>query len=94
MMKNSTAKKRVIVLLTDAKPTDIDRYEGRYGMDDVRKTIDELKNDNLEMVAISYSPRQGDRFERMFSKHTPIFHATTPREMTQSLTQVIERIVF
>jgi nitric oxide reductase NorD protein len=49
MMKNSTAKKRVIVLLTDAKPTDIDRYEGRYGMDDVRKTIDELKNDNLEI---------------------------------------------
>jgi nitric oxide reductase NorD protein len=67
MIKNSTAKKRVIILLTDAKPTDIDRYEGRYGMDDVRKTIDELKSDNLELVVISYSPQQGDRFERMFS---------------------------
>jgi hypothetical protein len=63
-------------------------------MDDVRKTIDELKNDNLELVVISYSSRESDRFEKMFSKNTPIFHATTPRAMTQSLTQVIEKIVF
>jgi nitric oxide reductase NorD protein len=94
VMKESKSKRKCIVLLTDAKPTDIDRYEGRYGMDDVRKTIEELKNQRLELIVVSYAPKESDRFERMFSKRTPVFHATTRKEMTHRLMQVVEKMVF
>jgi hypothetical protein len=36
-----TARKRMVLLLSDGKPTDYDRYEGNYGIRDVRQAVRE-----------------------------------------------------
>jgi len=37
ILNKSAAQKKVLLLLTDGKPTDIDGYEGKYGIEDMRK---------------------------------------------------------
>ena len=33
------SKNKLLILLTDGKPTDYDRYEGRYGIEDIHNAI-------------------------------------------------------
>lgn len=44
---------RLLLLLTDGKPNDIDRYEGRYGIEDTRKAIQEARQKGLQTFCIT-----------------------------------------
>ena len=37
------ARHRLLLLLSDGKPNDVDKYEGRYGVEDMKKAVDEAK---------------------------------------------------
>jgi nitric oxide reductase NorD protein len=37
------AQHRLLLLLSDGKPNDMDQYEGRYGVEDLRQAIIEAK---------------------------------------------------
>ncbi|WP_397474968.1 nitric oxide reductase activation protein NorD [Pusillimonas sp.] len=37
------AQHRLLLLLSDGKPNDVDQYEGRYGVEDMKKAVDEAK---------------------------------------------------
>jgi len=37
------ARHRLLLLLSDGKPNDVDEYEGRYGVEDMKKAVDEAK---------------------------------------------------
>ncbi len=93
IMKKSRARRRCVVLLTDAKPTDVDRYEGGYGMADVRKATEELRNAGLELIVLSYVDRKYERLARMFPKQVLLFHATNRATMSKCLLSVVERLV-
>ncbi len=43
MLMKQPAKHRLLLLLSDGKPNDVDHYEGRYGVDDMRRAVDEAK---------------------------------------------------
>lgn len=92
ILENRKGKRRCLVLFTDAKPTDLDRYEGRYGMADIRKAAEEINQQGIELIVISFSDIHNDRFGRMFGRHVRLFHTPNQQEMTRSLTQTIEKI--
>lgn len=50
--KEGTSKKW-IMLLSDGKPNDYDKYEGRYGTEDVRQAIRELNAKNIYTFALA-----------------------------------------
>ncbi|WP_246057428.1 nitric oxide reductase activation protein NorD [Leptospira gomenensis] len=52
-IKRETSRKRWILLLSDGKPNDYDRYEGRYGMEDVKRAIRECENDKVGFYALA-----------------------------------------
>lgn len=41
IINDHPAEKRLLLLLTDGKPNDLDIYEGRYGIEDTRMAIQE-----------------------------------------------------
>ncbi|MFT0546098.1 nitric oxide reductase activation protein NorD [Allopusillimonas ginsengisoli] len=43
MLMKQPAKHRLLLLLSDGKPNDVDHYEGRYGVEDMRRAVDEAK---------------------------------------------------
>lgn len=50
---NSLPGAKWIILLSDGKPNDFDRYEGRYGIEDVKKAIVEARRDGIRSYALA-----------------------------------------
>ena len=92
VLKNQKSRRKCLVLFTDAKPTDLDRYEGKYGVADIRKCVDELHGDGIELIVLSFSDAKDERFAQMFGQKMDIHHRSTQKSMTQSLIKIVENI--
>lgn len=55
-----------ILLLSDAKPTDYDRYEGRYGVRDVRKAVAEIRQHQIGIKCLSIENLKRPELSEMF----------------------------
>ena len=49
-------KHKLLLIFTDGRPTDYDRYEGSYGLSDVRKAIFESENCGVITFAVAVDP--------------------------------------
>ena len=65
-LEQSGARKKLAVLITDAKPTDYDRYEGRYGVEDVRQATHEASLQGVRCVAMAVRDRGEAYLSQMF----------------------------
>ncbi len=52
-LEKERAKSRWILLLSDGKPNDYDRYEGQYGLADVRQAIREARQQQVQVYALA-----------------------------------------
>ncbi|MCB9765204.1 MAG: hypothetical protein H6739_35850 [Alphaproteobacteria bacterium] len=59
------ASHRVLLLLTDGKPTDYDRYEGRYGLGDVRCAVREARSRGIAVHALTVDSRAREALPAM-----------------------------
>jgi nitric oxide reductase NorD protein len=59
---------RLLLLLTDGKPNDLDHYEGRYGIEDTRKAIGEARRAELAVFGITIDRRAQDYFPFLFGR--------------------------
>ena len=57
---------RLILLLTDGKPNDLDYYEGRYGVEDTRQAIVEARRAGLSVFGITIDQAAQDYFPYLF----------------------------
>ena len=53
VLQTQTTHKRLLLILSDGKPNDIDHYEGRYGIEDTRKAIMEAKRKGIQPFCIT-----------------------------------------
>lgn len=60
------ARRRLLLILTDGKPTDYDRYEGRYGRGDIRQAAREAGQQGVRLHAIGFDPRVARHLGPMF----------------------------
>lgn len=65
-IKNINTKKKAIIIITDGKPTDYDEYEGKYGIEDVKKTIKEAYTKNINIKSILIDDTIKTHFSKMF----------------------------
>ncbi|MBN0989221.1 nitric oxide reductase activation protein NorD [Amphritea pacifica] len=47
LLSHQAAEKKLLLILTDGKPNDLDRYEGRHGVEDTRKAIQQARCQGL-----------------------------------------------
>ena len=47
------AKNKWVILLSDGKPNDYDKYEGKYGIADVKQALREMHQNHIETYAIA-----------------------------------------
>lgn len=57
---------RVLLLLTDGKPNDVDHYEGRYGVEDCRMAIREARKAGLRIFGVTIDENAQDYFPHIF----------------------------
>lgn len=53
LLRPQRAHSRWIVLLSDGKPNDYDRYEGNYGLADVRQAIREARREQIQVYGLA-----------------------------------------
>ncbi len=59
------AKHRVLLVLSDGKPSDFDRYEGRYGIGDIRQAIREAESQGVHIHALAIDKQARDYLPQM-----------------------------
>lgn len=61
-------KHRLMLVLTDGKPNDIDHYEGRYGLEDTRRAIAEARRAGITVFGVTIDHKARDYFPHLFGR--------------------------
>ncbi len=59
---------RLLLVLTDGKPNDVDHYEGRYGIEDTRRAVQEARRQGLAVFGITVDGKAQDYFPALFGR--------------------------
>jgi nitric oxide reductase NorD protein len=84
-------KNKWVILISDGKPNDYDKYEGKYGINDVKQALRELNERQINSYALAIEAQAKYYLPQMFGQnHYQIL--TTPVELLQSLVKLYEKI--
>jgi nitric oxide reductase NorD protein len=61
-------RNRLLLLLTDGKPNDIDHYEGRYAVEDTRMAIRETRRRGIKVFGITVDEHAREYFPYIFGR--------------------------
>lgn len=93
LLEERKTKNKWVILLSDGKPNDFDRYEGKYGINDVKKAINELYASNINAYALAIEAQARYYLPQMFGQnHYQIL--TTPKQLLTSLVHLFDKIKF
>ena len=59
---------RLLLLLTDGKPNDVDHYEGRYGIADTRRAVQEARCAGLAVFCVAIDRKAQDYLPLLFGR--------------------------
>ena len=61
-------RQKLLILLSDGKPNDVDHYEGRYGIEDTRMAIREARREGVAVFGITVDAEARDHFPTLFGR--------------------------
>src|SRR5690606_33571733 len=68
LLEGERAKNKLLLLLSDGKPIDYDRYEGRYGVEDVRKAVLEARQRDVRVFGLAVEKEAKLHLARMLGR--------------------------
>jgi len=86
LLKKEHSRNRWILLLSDGKPNDFDRYEGRYGIEDVRQAIREASLAGVHAHALAIERDARFYLPRMFG-HSAFQILNHPGQLVEALSE-------
>ncbi|HJU99712.1 MAG TPA: VWA domain-containing protein [Burkholderiaceae bacterium] len=63
------ARHRLLLLLTDGKPNDVDIYEGKYGLHDLRQAVVEAGNSGIATFCLTIDHQAAHYLGQVFGRH-------------------------
>lgn len=91
MLDKRETKNKWVILISDGKPNDYDKYEGKYGVNDVKQALRELNERQINSYALAIEAQAKYYLPQMFGQnHYQIL--TTPVELLKSLVLLFEKI--
>ncbi len=66
LMLKQQSQQRLLLLLTDGKPNDLDQYEGRYGIEDTRVALLEARKLGLRPFCVTIDREANDYLPHLF----------------------------
>ena len=87
------SKNKWVILISDGKPNDYDKYEGKYGIRDVRQALHELKQNQINSYALAIEATAKYYLPQMFGQnHYQI--VSSPTDLVTSLVKLYEKIKY
>ncbi len=68
LQKQGTGR-RLLLILSDGKPNDLDQYEGRYGIEDTRQAIIEVKRLGLQPFCVTIDRKGSEYLPHLFGSN-------------------------
>ena len=92
LLTKEARKRRLLLVITDGKPNDLDHYEGRHGIEDSRMAILEARRAGHSVFGITVDRDGKSWFPRLFGQgaFALIPH---PEKLTQALPQIYRQLV-
>jgi len=91
LLEKRASKNKWIIFLSDGKPNDYDKYEGKYGIHDVKQALTELKQKQINTYALAVEAQAKYYLPLMFGQnHYQIL--TNPDDVLKSLVKLYEKI--
>lgn len=84
-------RQRLLLLLTDGKPNDLDVYEGRYGLEDTREAVREARAAGVLPFAVTIDAQAAAYLPQLFGQDG-FAVVRRPRELVGRLAQVYARL--
>ncbi len=91
LLRERPTRDKWLILLSDGKPNDYDRYEGRYGMEDIKQALRELRRERIYTYALAIEAQAKFYLPRMFGTNRYQI-LTSPVELLKSLVKLYEII--
>jgi nitric oxide reductase NorD protein len=86
------ASRKIIILLTDGRPCDYDRYEGTYGIKDVKKALEVGRLNGIQTHAFAIEKQAAEYFPQMFTQHHYDI-LRTPDRLAQTMSKLFARLL-
>lgn len=61
-------RQKLLLVITDGKPNDVDHYEGRYGIEDSRKAVQDCKQKGITVFGVTVDHKAQDYFPYIFGR--------------------------
>ncbi len=68
ILEKQPASNKLLLIISDGKPNDEDRYDGRYGLEDTKKAIEEVKKKGITPFCITIDQEAKDYLPFLFGK--------------------------
>jgi nitric oxide reductase NorD protein len=62
-------RRRLLLILTDGKPNDIDHYEGRFALEDSRRAVSEARRQGISVFAVTVDKDAQNYLPAMFGRN-------------------------
>ena len=66
LLEKEVPSQKLLLILTDGKPNDLDKYEGRYGIEDTRRAVQEALERGLRPFCVTIDEKAGDYLPYLF----------------------------
>lgn len=86
------ARHRLLLVLSDGRPNDVDLYEGRYGIEDTRQAVFEARRQKVHAVCITIDREAPSYLPRIFGPGAT-FLLQRPHELPSMAARVVRRLL-
>ena len=69
LLMREPAEHRLLLLLSDGKPNDVDAYEGRYGVEDMRQAVSEARLSGIAPFCLTVDRQAASYLPAVFGPH-------------------------
>ena len=91
-LATQSRKRKLLLVITDGKPNDLDHYEGRHGIEDTRMAVREARRAGQSVFGVTVDKTAKSWFPHLFGKDG--FEVVpNPDKLTQALPQIYRHLV-
>ena len=69
ILDRQTSENKLLLIISDGKPNDMDKYDGRYGIEDSKKAIEEVRQKGITPFCITIDIEAKDYLSYLFGKN-------------------------
>ncbi|WP_170332375.1 nitric oxide reductase activation protein NorD [Ruegeria arenilitoris] len=91
-LAKQSRKRRLLLVITDGKPNDLDHYEGRHGIEDTRQAVLEARRAGQSVFGVTIDKTGKSWFPRMFGQGG-FAVIPDPHRLTMALPQIYRQLV-